>query len=396
MKLQRIIYWTIIGILGFVLSFATYRYFFAPKKQVWYTTEKPARKNISQIIRSTGILEAEDTLKIGSIVPGVINKMLVEENDMVKKGALLAIIDDGKGDTEVRSTEGNLRQAKSDLAYMKNYYTRQKALYEAKQLSQDSFEKVSRDYEDAQALVYSRQADYDKAKLTFDNKRILSPDAGLVIAKIAAEGETVTLSSPATIIYTIAKDIRRMKVKLEIDENRIGEVKVGQTATLTFDTYPYKKFSGKIKDVSNAPILKNAAVSYYANFILDNAELLLRPGMTVNARILVAEKENVLAIPGHELAMNSSLLEQIAKIINFEFKPMDKTKKQKLEKKGAYKTVWIKEGNAFIERPVELGINDNAFFEVVSGLTGDENIINDIKEADTLQQLYSQLFGKGL
>jgi len=393
---MRLFLWPMIGVLVIGVSYGTYVYFFKPKKQTWYATAKPTRRNISQIIRATGNLEAEDTLKIGSIVSGVIRKMLVEENANVKKGDLIAIIDDGKDDTEVRQAEGTLKAAQSNLDYMKKYYERQKALYDAKQLSQDNFDKVSRDYENAKQDAYSKKADLDKAKLTFDNKRIVAPADGLIIAKVSAEGETVTLASPATIIYTIAKDIRRMKVKLEIDENRIGEVKVGQVATLSFDTYPYKKFSGQIKNISNAPIFKTAAVSYYADFILDNSELLLRPGMTVNARILVAEKEDVLAIPGQELAMNSFLIEQAAKLIGFQFKPMDKAKKQELEKKGAYKTIWIQEDKAFVERPVQLGINDNAYFEVVSGLTGNENIISDIKEPDMLQQMYSQIFGKGL
>ncbi len=392
----RLLIWPILAILAIGVSYETYVYFFKPKKQTWYATTKPVHRNISQIIRATGNLEAEDTLKIGSIVPGVISKMLVEENENVKKGQLIAIIDDGKGDTEVRAAEGALKASQSNLDYQKKYYDRQKALYEAKQLSQDNFDKVARDLENAKQDVYSRKADLDKAKLTFDNKRILAPDDGLIIAKVSAEGETVTLASPATIIYTIAKDIRRMKVKLEIDENRIGEVKVGQVATLSFDTYPYKKFRGTIRNISNSPNFKNYAVSYYADFILDNSELLLRPGMTVNARILVSEKDNVLAIPGQELAMNRILIEQAAKLIGFAFKPMEKAKRQELEKQGAFKTVWVQEGKAFVEKPVQLGINDNAYFEVVSGLTGNEDVISDIKEPDTLQQLYSQIFGKGL
>jgi len=267
---MRLFLWPMIGVLVIGVSYGTYVYFFKPKKQTWYATAKPTRRNISQIIRATGNLEAEDTLKIGSIVSGVIRKMLVEENANVKKGDLIAIIDDGKDDTEVRQAEGTLKAAQSNLDYMKKYYERQKALYDAKQLSQDNFDKVSRDYENAKQDAYSKKADLDKAKLTFDNKRIVAPADGLIIAKVSAEGETVTLASPAPIIYTIAKDIRRMKVKLEIDENRIGEVKVGQVATLSFDTYHYKKFSGQIKNISNAPIYKTAAISYYEEFILDN------------------------------------------------------------------------------------------------------------------------------
>jgi len=393
---KNILGWIIatIAILG--ISFFLYRYFMTPEEKTWYLTEKPTHRTIEQIIRATGTIEAEDTLKIGSIVPGVIRKLLAEENQVVKKGDLLATIDDGKDDTDVRATKAALQQAESNLAYMTNHYQRQKALYKAKQLSQDAFEKITRDYVVAQEAVAQRKAENDQATLIYNNKKIRSPENGLVIQKVSTEGETVTLASPATIIYTIAKDIRRMKVKLEVDENRIGEVKAGQTALLTFDTYPYKRFSGNIKEISNAAIKKNSAVSYEASFILDNEQLLLRPGMTVNARILVSEKEDILTVPGHVLAINNTILEQIAQLLNYQFKPLDKQKKRQLMQKGSYKTVWVKEGNTFIEKPIELGIDDNAYFEVISGLTGNENIISDIQEADSMQQLYDKIFGKGL
>lgn len=396
MTIKSLLIWLIVITLFIGGSYLIYLNYFAPHEAQWFVTEKPTYRTISQIILSTGKIEAEDTLKIGSIVPGIIKKMYVEENQIVKKGDLLATIDDGKDDTDVRATAGYLYNAQAELVYKTKHFERQKALYEAKQVSADTYDWALSQFKMAQGMVKARQAQHDQAKLIFENKRILAPDDGIVIEKVSTEGETVTLASPATIIYTIAKDIRRMKVELEVDENRIGEIKIGQVAFLTFDTYPYKKFCGTIKDVSNAPITKNAAVSYNASFILDNKELLLRPGMTVNARITVSEKDDILAIPGHVLAINPYVLEQVAKLLTLEFKPMGKTEKQELEKKGAFKTVWIKKGNAFIEQPVELGSNDNAYFEVVSGLTSDEDVVNDIIEPDTMQKLYSQVFGKGL
>lgn len=396
MKTKTIVIWLIALaiIIGGII--VVKQIFFPPKKVNWYTLGQSQRKSISQIIRATGSIEAEDTLKIGSIVSGVIEKMLKEENDPVKKGDLIAIIDDGKGDTEVRETEGLLEQAKSDLEYQTAFFYRQKALYEAKQLSQDGFEKVTRDYKNAQAVVTARQAAHDRAKLIFNNKKIRAPEEGIILKKVSTEGETVTLASPATIIYEIAKDIRKMEVKLEIDENSIGDLNVGEKVYLTFDTYPYKRFIGKIQKISNAPIVKKTAVSYKASFLLDNSEQLLRPGMTVNARIIVGEKEDVLAIPGHVFAINPDLLEKVALLHRFSIQKIDKKRRQKLQEKGNYNTIWIKENKTFVEKPVEIGINDTAYFEIVSGLKEDENIIFDIYEPDTMEELYSKLFGKGL
>ncbi len=381
---------------GTAAAAGIYKAFFVKKEKRLFATEKPQRRNITQAVRATGYLETEDLLKIGSIVPGIIKKLCVEENEYVKKGDVLAIIDDGKDDTEVRETEGALEEAQAALVYTTVHYQRQKTLFDVGQLSKDNFDKVVSDYDTAKAHVKSKQAAYECAKLTFTNKTIRSPQDGLIIEKISTEGETVTLASPATIIYTLAKDIRTMDVKLEIDENRVGQIKKGLVATLTFDTYPYKKFSGTIADISNAPIKKQTAVNYHATFTIDNKELLLRPGMTVNAHIVVAEKDNVITVPGGIFAINDIILEEVAKASKYLFKPMTRQAKKELEKKGAFKTVWLVEDKAFVEKPVELGINDNAFFEIVSGLTADEDIIVDVEEPDTMQQLYSKIFSKGL
>lgn len=396
MYIKKFIYYSLGTIVLVGTSYGIYHAKFKKEEKQWFTTEKPTKRTIAQIIRSTGYLEAEDLLKIGSIVPGIVKKLLVEENETVKKGTLLAIIDDGKDDTDVRQTEGQLKLAQQELVYATAYYNRQKIMFEAGQLAKDMFEKITRDYTNAKALVTVRQAQHDQAKLIFSNKKILAPEDGIIIQKVSTEGETVTLSSPATIIYTLAKDISKMKVKLEVDENRIGEVKKGQTAILTFDTYPYKKFSGVIEDLSNAPIKKQTAVSYHVSFMIDNSEFLLRPGMTVNARITVSEKEQVLTIPGYVLAMNTIILEEIARITGHTMQPLSREQRKTFETKGSFKTVWVVKDKAFVEKPVELGINDNAFFEVISGLSGDEQIISDVQEPDSMQQLYSKIFGKGL
>lgn len=396
MNTRKIIYWIVGSVVLIIVGYVVYNYAFKKEEKQWFATEKAEKRTIVQVIRATGYLEAEDLLKIGSIVPGIIKELLVEENETVTKGTLLAVIDDGKDDTEVRETEGLLKTAQQGLAYATEHYKRQKALFEAGQLAKDQFEKVTRDYQDAQSLVQTRQAQHDKAKLTYKNKRILAPEDGIIIQKVSSKGETVTLASPATIIYTLAKDIHKMKVQLEVDENRIGEIKKGQTAILTFDTYPYKKFFGVVNDVSNAPIKKQTAVSYHASFILDNADMLLRPGMTVNARITVGEKEQVLSVPGYVFAMNPLVLQEIARITNHTFSPMSRQEKHEFELKGAFKTLWVVKGNEFKEIPVELGINDNAFFEIISGLTEEDSIISDVQEPDSMQQLYSQIFGKGL
>jgi Membrane-fusion protein len=141
MYIKKIIYMSLWSLALIGIMYTTYRAAFKKEKKQWFSTEKPVKRTVTQVIRSTGYLEAEDLLKIGSIVPGIVKKLLVEENQTVTKGTLLAIIDDGKDDTDVRQTAGHLKLAKQDLVYATAYYTRQKAMFEAGQLAKDTFEK---------------------------------------------------------------------------------------------------------------------------------------------------------------------------------------------------------------------------------------------------------------
>lgn len=334
-------------------------------------------------------------MKIGSIVPGVIRKMYVEENDYVKKGQLLAEIDDGKEDTDVRSTRAELEKSKAALAYQQEFYSRQKALYEKDHISKDAFQKFAQDYLVAQDDVRSKQALHDQAILVFTNKKILAPNDGLVISKVARVGETVTLSSPPTLIYTIAHNIKKLKARPNLDESAIGKLKSGIKATMTFDTYPYKTFEGTLTDISNSSVNTNGAVSYLGTILISNDELLLRPGMSVNVDLFVTEKEDVLSLPGYIFKLNPTALREIAQIKKYTFKELSVSEKNKI--KGNIKSVWLFENNnTFVERAVTVGLSDNAFFEVISGLNDGDLIIIDTAEPDAMEQYYKRMFGKGL
>ncbi len=229
---------TVIGIVA-IGSFFTYKIFFRKKQQELYTAQQVEKRTITQVIKATGYLRPVDIMNIGSLVAGIIYKMHVEENDTVKKGQLLVEIDDGKGDAEVREAQATLDRAEALATYQKVFFKRQKALYKNNHISLDRFEQVERDLLLAQADVDRTQATYDKVKRNYDNKWITSPDDGLVINKAGSEGETVTLASPPTVIYTIAKDITNMEAKINIDESVVSDLKIGMTAEFTLDTYPY-------------------------------------------------------------------------------------------------------------------------------------------------------------
>lgn len=401
MNRSQIIKWIVIVIAVVGLSFFAYSKFGKKKEKQLYQTDKIMRRTIVQAVRATGKLEAEGTINIGSLVNGIVESLHVEENQTVKKGQLLAVVDDGIGDTAVRQTAGVLAQAKATLTYQKEFYGREKKLYDACLISKDEFEQAQETHDAAVANVAAQQATHDQALLQFNNKKITSPINGVVITKHVSLREGVSNFSPPTILFTLAEDISQMKVQLEIDETDIGLIKVGHEAKLYFDTYPHTTFRGKIYEISSAPKKGSASVIYKASIKIDNTHNMLKPGMTAHASIIVGLKKDVLSVPGHLFGMDSRMLMAVAKEKNYTFKPLTKEEKKafraKLSNKNTpVKTVWTYVNNAFIQKPIALGITDNAFFEIISGIEGTEEIITDVNEPDAMLKMYQKLFGGGV
>lgn len=379
-----------------VFSFLFYSYFIKTDTVIPFRTEKAQKRHITNIIKATGFLNPKDVLKIGSLVNGIIETLYVEENEFVEAGQLIAEIDDGKEDAELNMAFGALDAAQAQLAYQKTFLERQQTLFGFNQVSLDTMQQAIRDYHNAVANVEQKKAQYEQAKITFGNKKIYSPLAGIIIAKNATLGETVTLSAPATIIYTIAKNIKEMEAELEVDESTIGYLKLKTNVQMTFDTYPHKVFSGTITEISNNPIRESGTVSYRATVPFSNDELLFRPGMTLDARIIVDDKEDTLSLPSQVFKINRRIMKELAYKLGYTYQPINETERNELIQKDNTKTIWIVENGSFIERAVTIGTNDSAFYEITSGINGSENVIYDTIEPDAMKEFFGRFFGKGL
>lgn len=396
MKIAKILPNLIFIVLGGAFIYGAYTLYFTKKEERLFSTRLPERRALKKIIRATGTIDPEEVMKIGSIIIGVIDKMLVEENEFVQKDQLLAIIDDGKDDTDVRATKAALEGAKIHLEYYKAFYKRQEILHDNRFISDNDFEKYTSELKRAEEDVNERKARYDQAALLFSRKRITAPEAGIVVGKNSSEGETVTFYAPATVIYTIAKNIEKMKAEVEIDESIIGQVKIGMEAELTFDTYIDRIFKSTITDLSNNPIKRGGAICYKATLPIDNSKMLFRPGMTVTAEIVVASKENALTLRGQQFAIKPDVIEQIAKIKEYTVKALSKEERAKYIKLGDYKIAWIESRNTFIERPVKIGVSDGAFYEIIEGINENDNVIEDTIEENAMAKIFGKLFGAGL
>lgn len=382
-----------------ILFFGTktiYIKFFKPEPQLPYKTILIKKRDIYQTIDATGTLEIKDSMKIGSLIGGTLKKMYVKVNDKVKKGQLLALIDNGKGDTDVLRAQGELKNIQAQLNYQENYYLRQRELFNANQISKDFFEQVIRNVEQLKGNLITARATLRKAQIDFDNTKILAPDDGMIIAIGISEGERVTTDLDATILFKIAKDLTKMEAILNIDESDIGQIAENQKVQFNVSTYPDKEFKGSITDVSYTPINLHGILNYKASVDVDNKNMMLRPGMTINAEIKVAKSKNTIAIPTQAFQISSKLIKATAKQLKYKIEPVCKkiikTLAAECNKKEAVKMVWTISGNKFIEKPIIIGITDDNFYEVKKGIKENEEIIVDVEESDKLKKIYAKIF----
>jgi HlyD family secretion protein len=385
-------------------SVFVYKKFIKSPPKKLYATECAEKRNISQVVSASGRLEIRDLMKIGSHQSGIVAEICVKENDIVKKGQLLAEIDPGTGETDFQKAFLENDKAKKELDYQKNVYDRQKQLYDSGQLSKSSFEKLHNDFIKAELNFKIAKTNLEQQRIKLNNRQIVAAGSGLITNIAITKGEGVTggdYSSKA--LFEIAPDVTKMEVKFDVDESDIGYVRGGENVELNLNTYPDRTIYTKIECVDFSPKDSKKgsdnAMFYKATTTIDNAEKLFRPGMVANAKIIVAKAKDVLCVKGMVFQINPKILETAAKTIKFGFKKLAKEDKKKVKKshlKDRVKFVWVEQEKSFVEKAVVLGITDDNYFEIKSGIDEKDKILVDVQEVDEMEKLYKKWFSGAL
>lgn len=379
--------------LTFTLGFRHYSS--AQAHPTLFTTEKAQRRSIVSMIQAKGILIPKETVTIGNLVNGIIRALYVQENDLVEEGQLLAEIDDSREDWDVNTNFSNLDAAQAILSYQYELLKRQQQLFLCKQISLDALQQAERDYEAAYGKVEQAKGLYEQAKLTYDNKQIHSPVSGMIIAKNVSVGQAVSNFSPAAAIYVIARNIKELKAHIFVDNAALEILEPNTAAQMTIETYPHKKFTGIIKEITEIPHEMELTDYTYARLIpktekpihncaiapIDNSDLELRPGMIFIARITVAEKESVLSVPGQSFKISIHSIHKLAEELGYSYEPLDNKKLLDVAHSDSANTVWILRNKTFIEKAVKVGINDADFYEILEGLDGNEDVVYETRES---------------
>lgn len=275
-----------------------------------YRTAPVERGNIRVAISSTGTLSATSTVTVGSQISGQVTEVLVDFNDRVSKGQVLARIDPKtyeaqieQGNAQIAAARASLQQARAALRNAELDWRRKAELGERKLVSQADVDLARAAYEQARAQVEATEAQIrqqtastETTRVNLERTVIRSPVDGVVLTRSIEPGQTVAASLQAPELFTIAEDLSKMKIELSVDEADIGQVQPGQRVTFTVDAFPDRQFRGKVQQVRLAATTTNNVVTYPVVVSVDNSDGTLLPGLTVNAEIEVSRRDDVLKV----------------------------------------------------------------------------------------------------
>lgn len=280
-----------------------------------YRTARVERGPIRVVISSTGALSAISTVVVGSEISGRVTDVLVDFNDRVHRGQVLARIDPStyeaqiaQGNAAIGAAQANAAQAAAALRNAELDYRRkaelglQKLIAKADvDLARSALEQARAQLAANQAQVAQQRAGSRTARLNLGRSEIRSPVDGVVLTRSVERGQTVAASLQAPEMFKLAEDLSKMKIELAVDEADIGQVKVGQRATFTVDAFPDRRFRGAVRQVRLSATTTSNVVTYPVVIEVDNRDGALLPGMTANAEIEVSRRDNVLRVPNAAL-----------------------------------------------------------------------------------------------
>ena len=333
------------------------------EETVSFDSAKVENTDISTSITATGTIEPVTSVTVGTQVSGIVAKLYVDYNSVVRKGQVIAELDRTNLISELNAQKANLASAQSELNYRQANYNRYQTLYDKGLVSADEFENAKLQYLQAKEQVASSKESVQRAQTNLGYATITSPIDGVVLSKSVEEGQTVAASFNTPELFTIAQDLTDMRVIADIDEADIGGVKEGQRVSFTVDAFPDDKFEGAVTQVRQQATTESNVVTYEVVISAPNKDLKLKPGLTANVTIFTLEKNNVLAVPAKALRFhpNDALLQKGESIDDCE---------------GDHK-LWTKEGNVFKAHKVEVGTSNGVLTEITSGIAAGTEVLTD-------------------
>jgi HlyD family secretion protein len=279
-----------------------YFYFSHGRTQpVSYNVTAVTRGELTKLVTATGTLNPMVNVTVGSQVSGRISKLNVDFNSAVTKGEILAEIDPATYQATVEQATADLANAQANLELQQVQANRSSELYTNKLISGSDYDIAFATLHSAEAMVKIKQASLNNSLVNLNYCKIVSPVDGVVISRAVELGQTVASSFNTPTIFQIANDLTKMQIDSAVAEADVGGILEGQSVDFGVDAYPERTFHGAVKQVRNSPTTVNNVVTYDCVIGVTNADYKLKPGMTANVSIIVAQRESALIIPNGAL-----------------------------------------------------------------------------------------------
>ena len=335
------------------------------EQQISFDTAAVAPANIMNSITATGTIEPVTSVTVGTQVSGIVSKLYVDYNSVVKKGQVIAELDKTNLMSQLNTAKTQLATAQSQLNYQTANFNRYKTLFQKGLVAADDFDNAQLAYKQAKEQVASAKEEVQRAQTNLGYATITSPIDGVVLSKSVEEGQTVAASFSTPELFTIAQDLTNMQVVADVDEADIGDVKEGERVSFTVDAYPDDTFEGTVKQVRQEATTTNNVVTYEVVISAPNADLKLKPGLTANVTIFTAERKGVLSVQSKALRFTPQK-ETVGKM-----KIVDQTG-------NAKNKVWTIEGNNIVAHKVNIGMTDGTNTQIVGGIAEGTKVITGL------------------
>lgn len=369
-------------------------------KVVTYTMAEVKTGTILNTVTATGTVQPVKQVDVGTQVSGVIKKLYVDYNSVVKKGQLLAELDKTPLLEQLASSQADLQTATVQLTYQEANYNRIKALFDKKAVSETDYETALYQYGTAKAYLDNMKASVGKAQTNLGYTMIYSPINGVVLNRAVVEGQTVASSFSTPTLFTIAQDLTKMQVLANVDEADIGQVKDGQKVVFTVDAFPGENFTGTVSQIRLQPITNANVVTYSVVVTAPNPDLKLKPGLTASITASTQEADSVLVIPAKALTFKPDSATLAKYKMNTgkwkrpaggnpnynSYKTGNKTSGGNYTAEsdpGQRRVVWVKVGDSIKPSHVLIGLTDGTNTEIKKGLNKGELVVVSMEQSSS-------------
>lgn len=371
-----------------------------------YVTEPATKGNLTLTVTANGTLQPTRSVNIGSELSGTVRRVLVDVNDQVTKGQILVELDTAKLSDQVTRSRAALASAQAQLAQAVATVKESSAgLARLEEVAKLSGGKVPSQTEldtarathdralagdlNARANVESARASLSTDETNLSKASIRSPIDGVVLTRTVDPGNAVAASLQAVTLFTVAEDLRQMRLQVNVDEADVGSIQIGQKASFTVSAFPRRRFPASITRVAYGSTITDNVVTYQTLLNVTNDDLSLRPGMTATSSIIAVERKDVLLVPNTALRFSPQSADTTAKggsdIMSSVMPRMPRVSKK--ASGGIAKQVWVLRDGVAVAVNVTPGISDGRMTEITGGdLQQGMQVITDQRSANAAKK----------